>query len=112
MANCVFQSEIQIDDHKYKSVEHYYQACKLYSLAGSEYALKLRNIKQATKVKATAKRILLSLGISTHSIEQWKATNGFIMLHHAMVHKYVQNVQLREKLLATDDAILAHAYDF
>ena len=106
-----YSSPIKIDDHEYKSVEHYYQACKLYSLAGSQHALQLRNINEATKVKAVAKRILLSLNITKESIDQWKSTHGFIMLHHAMVHKYVQNIELREKLLATDDAILAHSYD-
>lgn len=28
-----------------------------------------------------------------------------------MVHKFVQNLELRQKLVDTEDAILAHAYD-
>lgn len=34
-----------------------------------------------------------------------------MLLHHAIVHKFVQNADLREKLLETGDAILAHTYD-
>lgn len=28
-----------------------------------------------------------------------------------MVHKFVQNLEFRQKLVDTEDAILAHAYD-
>jgi predicted NAD-dependent protein-ADP-ribosyltransferase YbiA (DUF1768 family) len=32
-------------------------------------------------------------------------------LQHAIVHKFVQNPQLRDKLLATGDSLLAHTYE-
>lgn len=92
-------------------MEHYYQACKLYSLAGSEYALEVRDVEEPVQVKVKAKRILSSLKIPMTKIDEWKATQGFIMLYNAMVHKFVQNLELRKMLADTDDAILVQAYD-
>jgi len=105
-----YRAPLSIDGHDYPSVEHYYQACKLYTLAGSEHALKLKDIEQPFKVKIAAKRILASLNITKKTVDDWKATHGFIVLNHANVHKFVQNLDLRKKLLDTGDSLLAHAY--
>lgn len=37
--------------------------------------------------------------------------HGPVLLHHAIVHKFVQNADMRAKLLETGDAILAHTYE-
>jgi ribA/ribD-fused uncharacterized protein len=107
----LYPSKIRIDDNEYLSVEHYYQACKIYSLAGSQHALELRNIVEPIRVKVAAKRMLKMMNVSTKQVDEWKLTHGFVMLHHAMIHKFEQNADLRKKLLDTGDSILAHAYD-
>lgn len=49
---------------------------------------------------------------SQFKIETWRRTHGPILLHHAIVHKFLQNVDLREKLLKTGNAILVHTYEY
>ena len=34
------------------------------------------------------------------------------MLYHAVMHKFVQNPEIRNQLLETGDAILAHTYEY
>lgn len=102
---------MSIDDNEYLSVEHYYQACKVYSLVGPQHALELRNIIEPIRVKVAAKKILRQLGVANHQIEDWKRKHGFVMLYHATVYKFIQNADLWKKLVDTGDAILAHAYE-
>ncbi|KHN77794.1 Uncharacterized protein F44E2.8 [Toxocara canis] len=102
---------LTVEGHEYPSVEHYYQACKLYTLGGAQLAAQIRRIPDAGQVKVFAKRLLRKAGVSLEKIEEWKHTQGPVLLHHAIVHKFVQNADLREKLLETGDAILAHTYD-
>lgn len=109
--SALYSSPLMIDQHEYGSVEHYYQACKLFTLTGPQYAMQLRNIKEPLKVKVKAKNILRELNISNKSVEEWKRTHGFIMLYHANVYKFVQNKELQKKLTDTGDALLVHSYD-
>lgn len=106
-----YPCSLLIDGYEYKSVEHYYQACKLFSLAGSVHALELRNIENPLKVKTKAKAILQNLKIGRDTIEEWKQTQGYLIYKHATIHKFIQNEDLRKMLLETGDKILAHAYD-
>ncbi|KAM3728704.1 Uncharacterized protein ACO02O_05237 [Dirofilaria immitis] len=102
---------LTVDGHDYPSVEHYYQACKLYTLGGARLAAQLRNIPDAGLVKAHTKKLLRSANVSLEKIEEWKRTQGPVLLHHAIVHKFVQNPELRAKLLETGNALLAHTYE-
>ncbi|EJD74204.1 hypothetical protein, variant [Loa loa] len=102
---------LTVDGHDYPSVEHYYQACKLYTLGGARLAAQLRNIPDAGLVKAHTKKLLRSANVSLEKVEEWKRTQGPVLLHHAIVHKFVQNPELRAKLLETGDALLAHTYE-
>lgn len=47
----------------------------------------------------------------TFQVEDWKRTQGPVLLHHAIVHKFVQNPELRARLLETGTALLAHTYE-
>ncbi|KAI1716445.1 hypothetical protein DdX_07500 [Ditylenchus destructor] len=109
--SALYAAPLLIDQHEYDSVEHYYQACKLFTLTGPQYAMQLRNIKEPLKVKVKARNILRALNISNKSIEEWKRTHGFIMLYHANVYKFVQNQELQKKLTGTGDSLLVHSYD-
>lgn len=44
-------------------------------------------------------------------MEEWKRIQGPVLLHHAIVHKFVQNPELRAKLLETGNALLVHTYE-
>uniref|UniRef100_A0A915PGE3 NADAR domain-containing protein n=1 Tax=Setaria digitata TaxID=48799 RepID=A0A915PGE3_9BILA len=102
---------LTVDGHDYPSVEHYYQACKLYTLGGARLAAQLRHIPDAGQVKTYTKKLLRSASVSLDKVEEWKRTQGPVLLHHAIVHKFVQNPELRVKLLETGAALLAHTYE-
>ncbi|VDN31451.1 unnamed protein product [Gongylonema pulchrum] len=102
---------LTVDGHEYPSVEHYYQACKLYTLGGARLAAQLRIITDAGQVKVYTKKLLRSANVPLEQVEQWKRTQGPVLLHHAIVHKFVQNADLRTKLLETGNALLAHTYE-
>lgn len=106
-----YASTINIDGHDYQSVEHYYQACKLYTLAGAEFAAQLRQVNNPGKVKTSTRHILGQLRVGQDRVDEWKKTHGFVLLHHALVHKFVQNMDLRQKLLETGNKILVHTFD-
>uniref|UniRef100_A0A915EAZ2 NADAR domain-containing protein n=1 Tax=Ditylenchus dipsaci TaxID=166011 RepID=A0A915EAZ2_9BILA len=108
----LYPAAFVMDENTYLSVEHYYQACKLFSLAGlSKHAIKLQHIVQPIRVKTAAKKILYDQKVSNAKVEQWKMTDGLNILRHAINYKFAQNPELSKKLLETGDAILAQAYD-
>lgn len=107
----LYPINLNVEGHEYPSVEHYYQACKVYTLCGARIAAQLRQIMDPGQVKVYAKKLLRSANVSVEKIEEWKRTQGPILLHHAIVHKYVQNPDLRMKLLETGSGILAHTYE-
>uniref|UniRef100_A0A0N5AMJ3 DUF1768 domain-containing protein n=1 Tax=Syphacia muris TaxID=451379 RepID=A0A0N5AMJ3_9BILA len=107
-----YPASLRVEGHEYPSVEHYYQACKLYTLAGANVASEIRNVIDSGQVKIFAKKILRSANISVGKIEEWKRTQGLALLYHALMHKFAQNPDLRSKLLATGDSILAHTYEY
>ncbi|VDM95506.1 unnamed protein product [Thelazia callipaeda] len=109
--NTVWQVTLTVDGHDYPSVEHYYQACKLYTLGGARLATQLRYITDAGQVKIHTKKLLRAANVSLEKIEEWKRTQGPVLLHHAIVHKFVQNPELRAKLIESGGALLAHTYE-
>lgn len=108
----LYPSTLEVEGHNYSSLEHYYQACKVYTLAGSHYAEQLRQIGDGGRVKILAKKLLRMANVSSEKIDAWRRTHGAILVHHAIVHKFLQNPDLREKLLNTGNAILAHTYEY
>lgn len=57
-----------MDGHDYPSVEHYYQACKLYTLGGARLAAQLRNIPDVGSIKAHTKKLLRSANVSLEKV--------------------------------------------
>jgi ribA/ribD-fused uncharacterized protein len=107
----LYPVNIIIDGHEYPSVEHYYQACKIFSLVGPDQAQMLRFVQDTLKVKQKAKDILRTWRINNQKVEHWKNTTGLLVLLHGNRYKFTQNKEMREKLLATGDALLCQAYD-
>ncbi|MFH4977172.1 hypothetical protein AB6A40_003881 [Gnathostoma spinigerum] len=107
----LYHAPMTIDGHEYSSVEHYYQACKAYTLGGSQAASRLRGIDDSGNVKTVTRRLLRDAGVTNEQVVEWKRSHAPVLLHHAITHKYVQNPELRSKLMETGDALLAQAYD-
>lgn len=99
-----------MDGIRYGSVEEYYQATKLYALCGHEKAAKLQYIREPFKIKQTAKEILRQCRVPHNAIDAWKRTDGLITLIYAVGLKFIQNPQLREKLLNTKDTIIVQTH--
>ncbi|CAD6188602.1 unnamed protein product [Caenorhabditis auriculariae] len=105
----LFSSPISIDGHEYTSVEHYYQACKLFTLAGQDVAAQTKTAKTPFEVKKLAKRLLQN-AVQSEKIDEWKRTEAFTVLKHATYQKFAQNQELKDKLLETGNKILVHSY--
>ncbi len=75
-----FQSPMHIEGHSYPSVEHYYQACKLYTLGGARLAMQIRRIPDSGNVKVAARRLLRGV-VDEEEIETWKREQAPVILH-------------------------------
>uniref|UniRef100_A0A914GV48 NADAR domain-containing protein n=1 Tax=Globodera rostochiensis TaxID=31243 RepID=A0A914GV48_GLORO len=101
-----------VDGNEYGSLEHYYQACKLFSLIGAQAAQELRSVKDPLKAKTRTRELLFAVGVNKAKVDAWKNTHGVLVLQHAMRLKFgVQHPEMRDQLLATEDALLIQAYD-
>lgn len=75
---------LTVEGHEYPSVEHYYQACKLYTLGGAQLAAQIRRISDAGQVKVFAKRLLRKAGVSPEKVVP--STFLFDLFHVIYVH--------------------------
>lgn len=107
----LYKSPMRIEEFDYPSVEHYYQACKLYTLGGSNMAMKMNGVTEPTQCKSAVRNILNSINVPKKQIETWRRTEAPEILVHANLYKFAQNRELREKLLSTGDALLVHTFD-
>ncbi|KAF8368642.1 hypothetical protein PRIPAC_86471 [Pristionchus pacificus] len=107
----LYQSTMTIDNFNYPSVEHYYQACKLYTLAGSESAKRISGLIEASQCKSVARNILNAINVPKGRVEAWRRTDAPEILLYACVSKFAQSRELREKLLNTGDALLVHTFE-
>ncbi|GMT04114.1 hypothetical protein PENTCL1PPCAC_26288, partial [Pristionchus entomophagus] len=107
----LYKSPMLVEDFQYPSVEHYYQACKLYTLGGPEFAQRMNGVNEPTQCKSTVRNILNQINVPKSAIEGWKRSEAPEILIHANLYKFAQNRELREKLLSTGDALLVHTFD-
>ncbi|PAV78551.1 hypothetical protein WR25_09571 isoform A [Diploscapter pachys] len=100
-----------LDGTEYRSIEHYYQANKLYMLAGEQYSAHISKIPNPGMTKKYTKQLLNSIGRTDQEIEAWKKKHSLAILKVAIKQKFLQHKLLCEQLLATGDSILVHTYD-
>ncbi|KAF1761062.1 hypothetical protein GCK72_009316 [Caenorhabditis remanei] len=108
--SALYAAPVVVDGNEYNSVEHYYQACKLYVLAGQETAAKLKASETPLEVKKSTKVILKEAKIPAKLISEWKDKESIGVLKHVILHKFNQNEELKAKLLETGDKILIQTY--
>ncbi len=70
-----YTAAMRIDGHTYPSVEHYYQACKLFMLGGAQFSNQIRRIGDAGAVKVTARQLLRG-AVSDDEVNRWKVLEG------------------------------------
>ncbi|CAP27133.2 Protein CBG06909 [Caenorhabditis briggsae] len=108
--SAIYPCKITVDGNEYNSVEHFYQACKLYTLVGQEKAAELKASESPIEVKKATKVLLKEANITSKKVEEWKEKDSIGVLKHVVTHKFTQNEALKEKLLETGDKILIQAY--
>ncbi|PIC13931.1 hypothetical protein B9Z55_027505 [Caenorhabditis nigoni] len=108
--SAIYPCKITVDENEYNSVEHFYQACKLYTLVGQEKAAELKASESPIEVKKTTKVLLKEANITSKKVEEWKEKDSIGVLKHVVTHKFTQNEALKDKLLETGDKILIQAY--
>ncbi|CCD71232.1 NADAR family protein [Caenorhabditis elegans] len=108
--SALYPCTVVVDGNEYNSVEHYYQACKLYVLTGEQSAAQLKASETPIEVKKATKNILKEAKIPAKKISAWKDKDSIAVLKHVIYHKFNQNDELKVKLLDTGDKILIQTY--
>ncbi|CAI2348562.1 unnamed protein product [Caenorhabditis sp. 36 PRJEB53466] len=107
--SALYPVKVNVDGNEYNSVEHYYQACKLYTLVGKESAAQLKSAVTPLEVKKATKDILKGK-VPSKAVAEWKVKDSIAVLKHAITQKFKQNEDLKQKLLETGDKILIQTY--
>lgn len=107
----LYKSPMRIEQFEYPSAEHYYQACKLFTLGGPEFAQRMNGVADPSQCKSAVRNMLNSINVPKQRIEAWRRSDAPEILIHANLYKFAQNRELREKLLSTGDALLVHTFD-
>ncbi|KAI6191361.1 DUF1768 domain-containing protein [Aphelenchoides bicaudatus] len=105
-----YKSQFEVNGVRYQSVEEYYQATKLFALCGHQNAAKLQYIREPFKIKQTAKEIIRQCRVPSSAIESWKRSDGIITLVYAIGSKFIQNPQMRDKLMNTKDTLIVQTH--
>lgn len=108
--SALYSCKVIVDGNEYNSVEHFYQACKLYTLLGQEKAAELKATESPIDVKKATKALLKEAKVSPKKIEEWKDKDSIGVLKHVILAKFEQNEELKAKLLETGDKILIQTY--
>jgi len=99
-----YASPFTINGHQYPTVEHYYEACKVYALVGAEWARNLKAVPDPGAAKTSSKRMLNHL--PRGAVDKWRMSDGILVMKVAMTEKFRQNADLAKKLLETGDQVL------
>jgi len=97
-----YETEFDLDGVKYKSAEHAYQGIKAKTFGDEEAFGKILKAKSAQSAKAAGKKV------KEYKEETWKEKKDEVM-KTVLRAKFTQNLELRKKLLDTEDKRLANA---
>lgn len=95
-----YMSDFIIDGIKFSSLEQYMMYMKAVTFNDKESADMILSIQDVDKIKELGK------GVKNYNDVVWNGVRQ-IIVYNGLVEKFRQNDDLREKLLATGDAILA-----
>lgn len=107
-----YEAPMLIAGHLYPTVEHYYEACKVYAMAGPYNAMHLKGAQDPGQVKSISKKIIASQAKSKKDVERWKRRDGLLVLRVGLMEKFRQNPKLRSQLFKTGDAILVQCNQY
>jgi len=97
-----YETEFELDGIKYKSAEHAYQAIKAKTFGDEENFQKILKAKSAQSAKSFGNKV------KDFKEETWKEKKDEVM-KSVLRAKFTQNLDLRKKLLETEEKRLANA---
>jgi ribA/ribD-fused uncharacterized protein len=106
------EAPMLIAGHLYPTVEHYYEACKVYALCGPFQAMYLKGAQDPGQVKSLSKRILAAQRKTKKDAERWKRRDGLLVIRVGLMEKFRQNPRLRNNLFKTGDALLVQCNQY
>jgi hypothetical protein len=97
-----YETEFELDAVKYKSAEHAFEAVKAKTFGDEEMFEKILKAKSAQSAKSFGNKV------KDFKEETWKEKQDEVM-KSVLRAKFTQNLELRKKLLDTEDKVLANA---
>jgi ribA/ribD-fused uncharacterized protein len=97
-----YETEFELDAVKYKSAEHAFEAVKAKTFGDEEMFEKILKAKSAQSAKSFGNKV------KDFKEETWKEKQDEVM-KTVLRAKFTQNLELRKKLLDTEDKVLANA---
>lgn len=97
-----YETVFKLDDIEYKSAEHAFQAIKAKTFGDDEMFGKILKAKSAQSAKSFGKKV------KEFKEDVWTGKKEEVM-RNILRAKFTQNLELRKKLLDTEDKILANA---
>lgn len=97
-----YMSDFEYDGIKFTSLEQYMMYKKAEVFGDESSAAKIRSTNDPQKIKS------LGRGVKNYSDTVWNGVRQ-IIVYEGLYAKFSQNEELKEKLLATGEAILAEA---
>jgi len=97
-----YETEFELDAVKYKSAEHAFEAVKAKTFGDEEMFEKILKAKSAQSAKSFGNKV------KDFKEDTWKEKQDEVM-KTVLRAKFTQNLELRKKLLDTEDKVLANA---
>lgn len=97
-----YETLFKLDDVEYKSAEHAFQAIKAKTFGDEEIFSKILKAKSAQSAKSFGKKV------KDFKEDVWTAKKEDVM-RSILRAKFTQNLELRKKLIDTEDKIMANA---
>ena len=95
-----YPSDFEIDGVRFTSMEQYMMYSKAVLFNDDEIASEIMNAADPGKIKALGRKV------RNYNHSFWNGMRQ-IIIYNGLLEKFRQNPELRQKLLATDDDILA-----
>jgi ribA/ribD-fused uncharacterized protein len=97
-----YETEFELDAVKYKSAEHAFEAVKAKTFGDEEIFQKILKAKSAQSAKSFGNKV------KDFKEDTWKEKQDEVM-KSVLRAKFTQNLELRKKLLDTEEKVLANA---
>uniref|UniRef100_A0A915DRC7 NADAR domain-containing protein n=1 Tax=Ditylenchus dipsaci TaxID=166011 RepID=A0A915DRC7_9BILA len=107
-SNLLCVAAFTVDGVEYKSVDQYYQKCKVKELLGLESEQFVDG--STNNFSALSRDLLRQSGVERKVVDKWRITSGVQVIQKALLEKVRQCQELRDELVKTGDKLIVHTY--